>query len=81
MSGCANRASRWNLTADDGSRAAVQFLPLSATACAIWGGHIRVPPSSVRSSVEMPDLFDNFDCEPRRADRAPGRRRAGEEVS
>jgi len=44
MSGRANRASRWNLTGDYGSHAAFQFLPLTAAARAITGGHVRCAP-------------------------------------
>ena len=40
----ANPASRWNLTGDNGSHAAFQFLPLTAAARAISGGHIRYAP-------------------------------------
>ena len=34
-------ASRWNLTGDYGDTAAFQFLPLTAAANEIHGGHIR----------------------------------------
>lgn len=37
-------ASRWNLTCDYGSSDAFQFLPLTAAAAAITGGHIRYAP-------------------------------------
>jgi putative acetyltransferase len=37
-------ASRWNLTGDYGSHDAFQFLPLTADAAAITGGHIRYAP-------------------------------------
>jgi len=37
-------ASRWNLTGDYGSHDAFQFLPLTAAARAISGGHIRYAP-------------------------------------
>jgi hypothetical protein len=37
-------ASRWNLTGDYGSHDAFQFLPLTAAANEIHGGHIRYAP-------------------------------------
>jgi putative acetyltransferase len=37
-------ASRWNLTGDYGASDAFQFLPLSAAAEALRGGHIRYAP-------------------------------------
>jgi predicted N-acetyltransferase YhbS len=38
-------ASRWNLTGDYGSHDAFQFLPLTAAANAICGGHLRYAPA------------------------------------
>jgi len=37
-------ASRWSLTADYGTHDAFQFLPLTAAADEIRGGHIRYAP-------------------------------------
>ena len=37
-------ARRWNLTGDYGSHDAFQFLPLTAAADSIRGGHIRYAP-------------------------------------